>query len=47
VNEAGVPHIADDEEHVWKGKPILKDYDAAVSWIHANAPDLGGKIPEE
>ncbi len=47
VNENGVPHIADDEEHVWKGKPILEDYDAAVSWMHASAPDLGGKIPEE
>jgi hypothetical protein len=47
VNEEGVPFIADDEEHVWKGKPILEDYDSAVSWIHANAPDLGGKIPDE
>jgi len=47
VNDKGVPFIADDEEHVWKGKPILEDYDAAVSWIHANAPDLGGKIPED
>jgi len=47
VNDKGVPFIADDEEHVWNGKPILEDYDAAVSWIHANAPDLGGKIPED
>jgi len=47
VNEKGVPFIADDEEHVWKGKPILKDYDAAVSWIHASAPDIGGAIPED
>jgi hypothetical protein len=43
----GVPLIADDEEHVWKGKPILHDFEAAVAWMHASAPDLGGKIPEE
>ncbi|MCB1869756.1 MAG: hypothetical protein KDI43_14900 [Gammaproteobacteria bacterium] len=47
TNENGVPWIADDDEHVWKGKPILEDYEAAVSWMHASAPDLGGKIPEE
>ncbi|HXK55325.1 MAG TPA: hypothetical protein PLZ16_01655, partial [Gammaproteobacteria bacterium] len=47
TNENGVPWIADDDEHVWKGKPILEDYSAAVSWMHASAPDLGGKIPEE
>ncbi|WP_428623484.1 hypothetical protein [Sedimenticola sp.] len=47
TNTAGVPLIADDKEHVWKGKPILNDFDAAVSWMHASAPDLGGKIPEE
>jgi len=47
VNDEGVPFIADDEENNWKGKPILHDYDAAVSWMHASAPDLGGKIPEE
>ncbi len=47
VNENGVPFIADDEEHVWKGRPILEDYDSAVSWMHASAPDLGGKIPDE
>ena len=47
TNKNGVPWVADDEEHVWKGKPILGDYSAAVSWMHASAPDLGGKIPEE
>ncbi|MEJ2590345.1 MAG: hypothetical protein P8178_02905 [Candidatus Thiodiazotropha sp.] len=47
VNEDGVPFIADDEEDTWNGKPILHDYDAAVSWMHATAKDLGGKIPEE
>jgi len=47
TNEDGVALIADDDEHVWEGKPILHDFDAAVSWMHASAPDLGGKIPEE
>jgi len=47
TNANGVPLIADDEEHVWEGKAILDDYEAALSWMHANAPDLGGKIPEE
>ncbi len=47
VNEDGVPFIADDDDNVWNGKPILHDYEAAVSWIHASAPDLGGKVPEE
>ena len=39
--------IADKKEHVWNGKPILNDYDAAVSWMHASAPDIGGAIPRE
>jgi hypothetical protein len=47
TNDAGVALIADDEEHVWEGKPILEDFDAAVSWMHASALDQGGKIPEE
>ncbi len=47
VNENGVPFIADDEEDVWNGRPILEDYESAVSWMHASAPDLGGKIPED
>lgn len=46
TNEEGVPLIADKKEHVWEGKPILHDFDAALSWMHASAPDLGGKIPE-
>jgi hypothetical protein len=47
TNKEGVPNIADKKEHVWDGKPILHNYDAAVSWMHANAPDLGGKNPEK
>ncbi len=47
TNDNGVPLIADDEEHVWKGKPILDNYEDAVSWMHSSAPDLGGKIPED
>ncbi len=46
VNEDGVPEIADDDEHVYDGKPILHDFEAAVAWIHESAPDQGGKIPE-
>jgi len=46
TNDKGVPLIAKKDEHVWNGKRILDDYDSAVQWIHANAPDLGGKIPE-
>ncbi len=45
TNREGVPNIADKKEHTWKGKPILHDYDAAVSWMHANAPDVGGALP--
>ncbi|MFQ5431095.1 MAG: hypothetical protein ACE5EN_01155 [Nitrospinota bacterium] len=43
VNNAGVPKIAESFE--WKGKPIGNDYDAAVSFMHSIAPDLGGAIP--
>jgi len=46
TNENGVALIANDDEHVWEGKRILDDFDAAVSWMHASAPDLGGKIPD-
>ena len=42
-NEYGVPFIA--ENKTYRGKGIASDFDAAVSWMHANAPDLGGKIP--
>ncbi len=45
TNVEGVPHIADKKEHVWGGKPILHDYDAAVSWMHGSAPDVGGALP--
>lgn len=47
TNADGVPLLADKDEHVWKGKPIINDFESAVSWMHANAPDLGGAIPEE
>lgn len=47
TNDKGVPFVADDaKKHVWKGTPILQDYEAAVSWMHATAPDTGGKIPD-
>lgn len=46
TNKAGVPFLAARKGHLWNGKPILNDFDAAVSWMHASAPDLGGKIPE-
>ncbi len=47
TNKDGVPFLADKKEHMWNGKPILNDFDAAVSWMHASAPDLGGKIPRD
>lgn len=47
TNEDGVPFIANDEEHVWEGKPILHNMEGAIAWIHASAPDQGGAIPEE
>jgi hypothetical protein len=49
VNSSGVPYLvkADDEDFLFKGKSIVKDYDAAVSWMHESAPDLGGMIPDE
>ncbi len=55
TNEDGVPLIAkydpeadnEADKHVWKGKPIEHDFEAAVQWIHAYAPDLGGAIPED
>lgn len=42
-NSNGVPIIA--ENKTFNGKPIAHDFDGAVSWMHANAPDLGGLIP--
>ncbi len=49
VNEHGVPYLADPnkKDYQYKGKPIAYDYDLAVQWMHATAPDLGGKIPDE
>jgi hypothetical protein len=42
-NTNGVPLIA--EGLTYDGESITRNYDAAVSWMHASAPDLGGKIP--
>jgi len=42
-NDKGVPLIAEEKE--WKGKKVADDLDAAISWMHASAPDLGGRIP--
>ena len=49
VNEYGVPYLvkAGDEDYQLNGKDITNDYDAAVTWMHMTAPDLGGAIPEE
>ncbi len=44
TNKSGVPIVA--EALTWNGKKIKNDLDAAISWIHSNAPDLGGKIPK-
>jgi ribosomal protein L34E len=41
TNKSGVPIVA--EALTWKGKKIKDNLDAAISWIHSNAPDLGGK----
>ncbi len=43
TDKAGVPLIAKGK--TYRGKAISGDYDAAVAWMHATAPDLGGKIP--
>jgi hypothetical protein len=43
TNDKGVPLIAEDKK--WMGKKIAGDLDAAITWMHADAPDLGGKIP--
>jgi hypothetical protein len=55
TNRSGVPLIAKHDpsaeevadKHEWKGKPIENDFEAAVQWMHAYAPDLGGAIPED
>ncbi|MBN2700991.1 MAG: hypothetical protein ACPW60_08310 [Methylohalobius sp. ZOD2] len=41
TNANGVPKLAVDL--TWKDKKIGEDFDAAVAWMHASAPDLGGK----
>ncbi len=43
VNPQGVPRIA--AKIVYDGKNITADFDRAVMWIHATAPDLGGRNP--
>jgi len=43
TNKAGVPIMAEGKK--WNGKPIDNDIDAAISFMHASAPDLGGRIP--
>jgi hypothetical protein len=43
VNRNGVPLLAARLQY--DGRDITGDYDLAVQWIHANAPDLGGKKP--
>ncbi len=43
VNRQGVPLLAAKLQY--NGKDITGNYDMAVQWIHANAPDLGGKKP--
>jgi mono/diheme cytochrome c family protein len=47
TNKAGVPLIAKKKEHVWGGKPILNDFELAVTWMHGNAKDLGGAVPKD
>ncbi len=44
TNAKGVPLLA--EGMTWQGKKIGDDFDAAVAWMHANAPDLGGRNPK-
>lgn len=41
VNGKGVPMLASKIQY--DGKDITGSYDLAVQWIHATAPDLGGK----
>jgi hypothetical protein len=43
VNQQGVPLLAAKLQY--NGKDITGNYDLAVQWIHAHAPDLGGKMP--
>jgi hypothetical protein len=43
TNATGVPLIAKEEKY--QGKSIMNNLDTAITWMHASAPDLGGKIP--
>ena len=43
VNGNGVPVIA--AKIRYRGRDITEDYDLAVQWMHASAPDLGGAMP--
>jgi hypothetical protein len=43
VNRAGVPLLAAKLQY--GGKDTTGEFDLAVQWIHANAPDLEGKKP--
>ena len=44
TNLTGVALIAKDKK--WQGQKVIDNYDAAVTWMHGSAPDIGGKIPE-
>jgi hypothetical protein len=43
VNGNGVPVLA--AKIRYKGRGITEDYDLAVQWMHASAPDWGGGMP--
>jgi mono/diheme cytochrome c family protein len=43
VNSGGVPKLAEDR--MMNGEKLGKNYDAAVTYMHSIAPDLGGAIP--
>lgn len=43
VNGLGVPRLAGKIRY--RGRDITSDFDLAVEWIHATAPDLGGAMP--
>ena len=47
TNAEGVALIANKKDHKWNGANILHNYEAAVSWMHGSAPDLGGAVPTE
>ncbi|MBI5185386.1 MAG: hypothetical protein HZA01_06625 [Nitrospinae bacterium] len=45
VNDAGVPLMAKEMGTQYDGKDISGNYDLAVKYIHASAPDKGGANP--